>query len=71
MIERNRRIFNVIFETITQVASRIKEDIEQRKRAITWEVYICREGGGRFLCTAPLLLGALYFLTCTYTFFLS
>jgi hypothetical protein len=31
--ERNRRIFNNISETGLQVAARIKDDIEQRKRA--------------------------------------
>lgn len=30
--ERNRRIFNNAQESAIQVASRIKEDIEQRKR---------------------------------------
>jgi hypothetical protein len=36
--ERNRRIFIGTFETATQVAPRAKEDIEQRIRALTWEV---------------------------------
>ena len=31
--ERNRRIFDNKIETVTEVAARIKEDIEQRKRA--------------------------------------
>lgn len=31
--ERNRRIFNNTSETVVQVAARIKDDIEQRKRA--------------------------------------
>jgi len=31
--ERNRRIFNNTSETVSQVATRIKEDIEQRRRA--------------------------------------
>ena len=35
-IERNRRIFNNEAETVLQVAARIKEDIEQRKRAFTY-----------------------------------
>jgi len=34
--ERNRRIFNNEAETMLQVAARIKEDIEQRKRAFTY-----------------------------------
>ena len=34
--ERNRRIFNNVHESTMQVASRVKEDIEQRKRALTW-----------------------------------
>ena len=29
---RNRRIFNNTSETVVQVAARIKDDIEQRKR---------------------------------------
>jgi hypothetical protein len=33
--ERNRRIFNNAHESVMQVASRVKEDIEQRKRALT------------------------------------
>jgi len=32
--ERNRRIFNNTQESASQVASRIKEDIEQRRRAL-------------------------------------
>ena len=32
--ERNRRIFDNRSETVPQVAARIKEDIEQRKRAL-------------------------------------
>ena len=35
-IERNRRIFNNKAETVLQVAARIKENIEQRKRAFTY-----------------------------------
>ena len=35
-IERNRRIFNNEAETVLQVAARIKENIEQRKRAFTY-----------------------------------
>ena len=31
--KRNRRIFNNTSETVLQVAARIKDDIEQRKRA--------------------------------------
>jgi hypothetical protein len=31
--ERNRRIFNNVTESAFQVAARIKDDIEQRKRA--------------------------------------
>ena len=34
--ERNRRIFNNKIETVPQVAAGIKEDIEQRKRALTY-----------------------------------
>jgi hypothetical protein len=34
--ERNRRIFNSAHESAMQVASRVKEDIEQRNRALTW-----------------------------------
>jgi hypothetical protein len=34
--ERNRRIFNNAHESAMQVALRVKEDIEQRKRALTW-----------------------------------
>jgi hypothetical protein len=34
--ERNRRIFNNATETVPQVAARIKEDIEQRKRAFVF-----------------------------------
>jgi hypothetical protein len=34
--ERNRRIFNNTAETGPQVAVRIKEDIEQRKRAFAY-----------------------------------
>jgi hypothetical protein len=34
--ERNRRIFNNAIETVSQVATRIKEDIEQRKRAFAY-----------------------------------
>jgi hypothetical protein len=30
--ERNRRIFNNAYETVMQVATRIKDDIEQRTR---------------------------------------
>jgi hypothetical protein len=33
--ERNRRIFNSTSETVLQVAARINDDIEQRKRAFT------------------------------------
>jgi hypothetical protein len=36
--ERNRRIFNGVFEMAVQVASRVKEDIEQQQRALTWDV---------------------------------
>ena len=36
--ERNRRIFSGVFETAAQVASRAKEDIEQQRRALIWEV---------------------------------
>jgi hypothetical protein len=31
--ERNRRIFNNNYESVMQVAARIKDDIEQRRRA--------------------------------------
>ena len=34
--ERNRRIFNNIQESAMQVALRVKEEIEQRKRALAW-----------------------------------
>ena len=34
--ERNRRIFDNKIETVTEVAARIKEDIEQRKRALAY-----------------------------------
>jgi hypothetical protein len=34
--ERNRRIFNNATETVPQVVARIKEDIEQRKRAFVF-----------------------------------
>ena len=34
--ERKRRIFNNVIETVPQVAVRIKEDIEQRKRALAY-----------------------------------
>ena len=34
--ERNRRIFDNKIETVPQVAVRIKEDIEQRKRALAY-----------------------------------
>ena len=34
--ERNRRIFNNEIETVPQVAARIKEDIEQRKKALAY-----------------------------------
>jgi hypothetical protein len=34
--ERNRRIFNHAAETVIQVAARIKEDVEQRKRAFVF-----------------------------------
>jgi hypothetical protein len=34
--ERNRRIFNNTAETVPQVAARIKEDTEQRKRAFAY-----------------------------------
>ena len=34
--ERNRRIFNNAHESAMQVALRVKEDIEQRKRALAW-----------------------------------
>lgn len=33
--ERNIRIFRNLAESATQVAARVKEDIEQRKRAFT------------------------------------
>jgi hypothetical protein len=36
--ERNRRIFNNAYESAMLVASRVKEEIEQRKRALTWRV---------------------------------
>jgi len=32
----NRRIFNNTQKSIMQVALRVKEDIEQRKRALAW-----------------------------------
>jgi len=32
--ERNRRIFNNTYESAMQVASRVKEDIQQKKRAL-------------------------------------
>jgi hypothetical protein len=31
-------MFNGVFETAVQVASRVKENIEQRQRALTWDV---------------------------------
>jgi len=34
--EINRRIFDNKIETVPQVAARIKEDIEQRKRALAY-----------------------------------
>ena len=34
--ERNRRIFDNKIETVTEVAARIKEDIEQRKIALAY-----------------------------------
>jgi len=34
--ERNRRIFDNKIQTVLQVASKIKDDIEQRKRAIDY-----------------------------------
>jgi len=34
--ERNRRIFDNLIETVPQVAVRIKEDIQQRKRALVY-----------------------------------
>jgi len=34
--ERNRRIFDNLIQTGTQVAARIKEDIHQRKRALEY-----------------------------------
>ena len=34
--ERNRRIFDNEMHTVLQVASKIKDDIEQRKRAIDY-----------------------------------
>ena len=34
--ERNRRIFDNKIHTVLQVASKIKDDIEQRKRAIDY-----------------------------------
>jgi hypothetical protein len=34
--ERNRRIFNNAYESAMLVASRVKEEIEPRKRALTW-----------------------------------
>ena len=34
--ERNRRIFDNLIETVPQVAARIKEDIQQRKRALEY-----------------------------------
>lgn len=36
--ERNKRIFTGAFETAAQVASRAKEDIEQQRRALIWEM---------------------------------
>jgi len=33
--ERNRRIFNNNSESVMQVAARIKDDIEQRRRAFS------------------------------------
>jgi len=32
--ERNRRIFNNVFQSPSEVAARIKEDIDQRRRAL-------------------------------------
>ena len=40
--ERNRRIFNNTYETVMQVAARIKDDTEQRRRAF--------RGGYLLLC---------------------
>jgi hypothetical protein len=34
--KRNRRIFNNAHESAMQVAPRVKEEIEQRKRVLTW-----------------------------------
>jgi len=34
--ERNRRIFDNKIQTVPQVAAKIKEDIEQRKRALDY-----------------------------------
>ena len=34
--ERNRRIFDNKIQTVPQVAAKIKEDIEQRKRAFVY-----------------------------------
>jgi hypothetical protein len=34
--ERNRRIFNNAYESAMQVASRVKEDLEQRKMTLIW-----------------------------------
>ena len=34
--ERNRRIFDNKIQTVPQVASKIKDDIEQRKRALNY-----------------------------------
>ena len=34
--ERNRKIFDNLIETVPQVAARIKEDIQQRKRALEY-----------------------------------
>jgi hypothetical protein len=34
--KRNRRTFNNAYELAMQVTSRVKEDIKQRKRALTW-----------------------------------
>jgi len=39
--ERNRRIFDNKIETVTEVAARIKEDIEQRKRALAYVLFVC------------------------------
>jgi hypothetical protein len=36
--ERNMRIFNN-FESVMQVAARIKDDIKQRRRAFGWRVF--------------------------------